>query len=263
LSRALSLADGLYRQMARKPRTAFRHETIAKQLIAEIREGVLPVGTQLPTEPQLCERFEASRHTVRQALRSLTDRKLIVRRAGSGSMIIASQEPRILVQSVGSMAKSLSNPSDLVREIVARDLIRVPSDLANFLQCDAGEEWFRLRTISSSKQSGRTESAAEVYVPAIYAGIVDHPQHETMRISDQVLGMYDEEIEKVAIEIISRSRPAEIAALLKAERDGGGFAIVRRYTGKLKRIFEVSVTYYLSGEHVFLMELRRQPSEGN
>ena len=168
--------------MARKPRSAFRHETIAKQLIAEIREGALPVGTQLPTEPQLCERFKASRHTVRQALRSLTDRKLIVRRAGSGSMIIASHEPRILIQSAGSVAKSLSNPSDLVREIVARDLIRVPSDLANFLQCDVGDEWFRLRTVSRSQQSGRTELAAEIYLPAIYAGIVNHPQHETMRI---------------------------------------------------------------------------------
>lgn len=176
-------------------------------------------------------------------------------------MIIATHQPRILVQSAGSVAKSLANPSDLVREIVARDLIRVPIDLANFLQCDAGDEWFRLRTVSSSKQSGRTASAAEIYVPAIYAGIVDHPQHETMRISDQVLTMYNEEIETVAIEIISRPRPAEIAALLKAERDGGGFAIVRRYTGKLMRIFEVSVTYHPAGEHVFLMELRRSQNE--
>jgi DNA-binding GntR family transcriptional regulator len=231
-------------------------------LIAEISQGVFPVGTQLPPELQLCERFAASRHTVRHALRSLTDRGLIVRRASSGSMIIASHDPRILVQSAGSVAKSLANPTDLVREIVARDQIRVPSDLANFLQCDTGEEWFRLRTVSRSQQSGRTESAAEIYLPAIYAGILNHPQHETMRISDQVLSMYDEEIEKVAIEIISRSRPAEIAALLKAERDGGGFAVVRRYTGRLNRIFEVSVTYHLPGEHVFLMELRRQQLEG-
>jgi GntR family transcriptional regulator len=247
--------------MARAPRTAFRHETIAKQLSAEIREGIFPVGTQLPPELQLCERFDASRHTVRQALRSLTERGLIVRRASSGSMIIASHDPRILVHSAEAVAKSLTNPSDLVREIVARDLIRTPKELANFLQCDVGEEWFRLRTVSSSKQSGRIESAAEIYLPARYAGIVDHPQHEIMRISDQVLTMYNEEIEKVAIEVISRPRPAEIAALLKAERDGSGFAIVRRYTGKLKRIFEVSVTYHLPGEHVFLMELRRPQTE--
>jgi DNA-binding GntR family transcriptional regulator len=176
-------------------------------------------------------------------------------------MIIASHDPRILVHSAEAVAKSLTNPSDLAREIVARDLIRVPKELANFLQCDAGEEWFRLRTVTSSNQSGRIASAAEIYLPAKYAGIVDHPQHEIMRISDQVLTMYDEEIEKVAIEVISRPRPAEIAALLRAERDGGGFAIVRRYTGRLRRIFEVSVTYHLPGEHVFLMELRRPQTE--
>src|ERR1700754_161523 len=104
--------------MVRQPRSAFRHETIAKQLIAEIREGVYPVGTQLPPELQLCARFDASRHTVRQALRTLSDRGLIVRRASSGSMIIAAHEPRIMIQSAGSMVESLANPRDLVREIV-------------------------------------------------------------------------------------------------------------------------------------------------
>lgn len=43
-------------------------ETIADTLIADIRAGSLAIGDALPTERELCERFEASRPTVREAL---------------------------------------------------------------------------------------------------------------------------------------------------------------------------------------------------
>ena len=43
-------------------------EMIAGTLIAEIRQGVIPLGAPLPTERALCERFEASRPTIREAL---------------------------------------------------------------------------------------------------------------------------------------------------------------------------------------------------
>ncbi|QDY70438.1 FCD domain-containing protein [Qingshengfaniella alkalisoli] len=43
-------------------------EVIAEALISEIREGEIPVGGALPTERQLCERFDTSRPTIREAL---------------------------------------------------------------------------------------------------------------------------------------------------------------------------------------------------
>ena len=46
-----------------------RYLQIARTLRKEIVDGVYPVGSQLPTEHQLCERFAVSRYTVREALR--------------------------------------------------------------------------------------------------------------------------------------------------------------------------------------------------
>ena len=46
-------------------------DIIAEALIAEIREGVIPGDAALPTERELCERFQTSRPTVRAALSSL------------------------------------------------------------------------------------------------------------------------------------------------------------------------------------------------
>ncbi len=45
-----------------------RYLQVARTLRKEIVDGVYPVGSQLPTEHELCERFAVSRYTVREAL---------------------------------------------------------------------------------------------------------------------------------------------------------------------------------------------------
>jgi hypothetical protein len=44
---------------------------VVRALKDEIVKGVHPVGSQLPTEEELCQRFSVSRYTVREALRLL------------------------------------------------------------------------------------------------------------------------------------------------------------------------------------------------
>ena len=46
---------------------------VVRALKNEIVKGVHPVGSQLPTEEELCQRFSVSRYTVREALRLLRE----------------------------------------------------------------------------------------------------------------------------------------------------------------------------------------------
>ncbi len=66
------------------------HQSIYRELIREIGEGVYRPGDRLPSEAQLCERFSASRITVAKAIQSLQRDGLVTRRAGSGTYV---QEP--------------------------------------------------------------------------------------------------------------------------------------------------------------------------
>ena len=65
-----------------------RYLQIARTLRKEIVDGVYPVGSQLPTEHELCERFAVSRYTVREALRRLREDNLVASRPRAGTRVV-------------------------------------------------------------------------------------------------------------------------------------------------------------------------------
>lgn len=64
-----------------------KYVQLADSLRTLIRDGAFHDTRQLPTEVQLCEQYQVSRQTVRQALGMLVSEGLIEKRQGSGSHI--------------------------------------------------------------------------------------------------------------------------------------------------------------------------------
>jgi GntR family transcriptional regulator len=64
------------------------YRRIADDLRDEIESGVLPHGSQLPTEIELRERYDASRNTVRDAVKWLITRGLLETRPGQGTFLV-------------------------------------------------------------------------------------------------------------------------------------------------------------------------------
>jgi GntR family transcriptional regulator len=73
--------------------SGLKHEEIARTLAAEIREGHVAYGRQLPGETTLAERFSVSRNTVRAALSDLGRAGLISTRSGKGSFVTYDGRP--------------------------------------------------------------------------------------------------------------------------------------------------------------------------
>jgi DNA-binding FadR family transcriptional regulator len=73
-----------------------RPTSLADQVIgrlrAEIAGGTWPVGTRIPTEPELVERLGVARNTVREAVRALAHNGLLDIRQGSGTYVVATSE---------------------------------------------------------------------------------------------------------------------------------------------------------------------------
>src|SRR5437868_14792406 len=100
-------------------RKTTRYLDIAAELQKAIRSGKYPVGDLLPTETELMARFGASRQTVREALRIITEQGLIVRRAGLGSVVISAEPPVLFTHSVKSLSEWLRYSNETYRQVVA------------------------------------------------------------------------------------------------------------------------------------------------
>ncbi|MEU0201170.1 MULTISPECIES: GntR family transcriptional regulator [unclassified Streptomyces] len=72
------------------------YHQLAQQLEAAIEHGVLAPGDLLGNEVDLSVRLGLSRPTVRQAIQSLVDKGLLVRRRGVGTQVVHSQVKRPL-----------------------------------------------------------------------------------------------------------------------------------------------------------------------
>ncbi|NUU20370.1 MAG: FadR family transcriptional regulator [Streptomycetaceae bacterium] len=72
-------------------RTALADQ-VAAQLRAQITSGEWPVGSRIPTEPELVERLGVARNTVREAVRALAHTGLLDIRQGAGTYVIATSE---------------------------------------------------------------------------------------------------------------------------------------------------------------------------
>ncbi len=74
------MTDPMYRQ-------------IAEDLRQQIESGVLTPGQQLSTELELRERYNASRNTVRDAVKWLTNLGLVETRPGQGTFVVEDKNP--------------------------------------------------------------------------------------------------------------------------------------------------------------------------
>lgn len=75
-----------------------RHQQIADHLRKEITDKVFEPGDKLPSEKRLCEYFDVSRITVRQALKSLENEGMIFKKQGLGAFVSDVNNVQQLVQ---------------------------------------------------------------------------------------------------------------------------------------------------------------------
>ncbi|MEU7031843.1 FadR/GntR family transcriptional regulator [Streptomyces sp. SBR177] len=74
------------------PRRSGLSDQVITQLRNQITSGEWPVGTRIPTEPELVEQLGVARNTVREAVRALAHNGLLDIRQGSGTYVVATSE---------------------------------------------------------------------------------------------------------------------------------------------------------------------------
>ena len=74
------------------PRPAGLFDQVVARLRQQITSQVWPVGSRIPTEPELVRQLGVARNTVREAVRALAHNGLLDIRHGSGTYVVATSE---------------------------------------------------------------------------------------------------------------------------------------------------------------------------
>lgn len=238
------------------PRSS-RYRDIAARLQKEIRLGRYPIGELLPTETELMARHSASRQTVREALRILMDQGLIVRRAGLGSVIIATEPPVLFTHSVKSLGEWLRYSNETYRDVVASRDIIADRKLAALLKCEPGKHWFLIEAIRRADQFAAPLGWTEIYVLRKFAGVVKRGDHGRTPVHEQVAKMFGQTTEYAQMEIFARAMPATLARALRVKAGSPALTVVRRYYGVREELFEVTVTTHPEGRYTYSMDMQR------
>ena len=108
------------------------YEGIVKQILGLIEKGKLKRGDQLPVERELSETFKVSRATVREAIFSLESMKLVQRRQGDGTYVIASSEEALVQPLAAALFHEKDDIIDIffIRKIVEPEVAQLASEQA-------------------------------------------------------------------------------------------------------------------------------------
>lgn len=236
-----------------------RYAQVARDLTEGITGGRFPVGSLLPTELELCERYETSRHTVRAAIRELQELGLVSRRKKVGTRVEAASP-------TAGFHQSLASVDDLVQfGVEHRRVVRSVEDivadraLAKSLKCAPGTHWLR---ISSLRMNGELGAApvgwTDVYVDPAYSDLRDvvHASPDVL-ISHMIESRYGRRVGEITQDVQAILLSKALAAELDVEPGSPALRIVRRYLDPAGAVFEISVTFHPADRFTFSIRLRR------
>lgn len=234
-----------------------RYWDIAETLRRQIRSGHYRLGDKLPPEEQLCLLFNASRHTLREALRTLTEDGLIFRRPRAGSVVIATNTVSRLTQTVASVNELLNYGSQTVRETSLTEYVQADHELAGRLKCPVGATWFHIEALRYAVGSSMPLCHTDIYILPMYADVVRHKRHLQIPIADQIEDMYGETAESTQIDIYASEIPEPIATRLKVDIGSPGLIVARRYANNSGTVFEVAFGVHAAHRYTYSFHLTR------
>lgn len=233
-----------------------RYLQVARTLRKEIVDGVYPVGSQLPTEHELCERFEVSRYTVREALRRLRDDNLVASRPRAGTTVVPRAATNSYAQDVMSINDLLAFATGAQFTIESNAMVTIDAELADRTGLPLGEQWLAVR----GYRQGDGEvpvCLTEYYVNRTFAAVGRLLQRHSGPIFPLVEDLFGVSIVEVHQQIAAVLLSADLAERLGVSAGTAALQMQRTYTTSDGEIAQVTVNTHPADKFRHSMTMRR------
>jgi GntR family transcriptional regulator len=234
-----------------------RYLQVARTLRKEIVEGVYPVGTQLPTEHELCDRFAVSRYTVREALRRLRDDNLVSSRPRAGTMVVARAASNSYAQEVMSISDLLAFAAGAQFDIEYNAMVIIDEELAVHTGLPVGSEWLAVRGFRQADGTPEPICHTEYYINRAFAAVGRLLQRHNGPIFPLIEDLFGVSVAEVHQEIGAVVASAKLADELKVAIGSAALEMRRTYTTSDGETAQVTINTHPASRFRYSMTMRR------
>jgi GntR family transcriptional regulator len=249
------IADGVEEQGDERP----LYRKVVEALKRDLLEGRYPIGSRLPTESELCARFDVSRHTVRDALRHLRADGLIASRQGAGTTVLQPGTPALYVHRIASVEELTQYAKDTRYAVDGCERVITDANLATRLGCRVGQVWLRVRGFRYRSENEEPICWTEVFIHEDYSGVERLLSRATGAIYTLIEDRYGERIAKVEQMLRACPIPSALADKLKVEAEATGIEIRRNYSLADGKLVEIAFNLHPADRFSYSMVLHRDP----
>ncbi|CAG75741.1 GntR-family transcriptional regulator [Pectobacterium atrosepticum SCRI1043] len=236
------------------------YKRIARELSQNITLGQYPTGSLIPSELELCELYQVSRHTVREALRDLTEAGLLSRRKGVGSVVVDNDEKRERNHPLASLEDLFVLAKTNLRVVKKIDEVVADVELAKIIGGKPGDRWLHIASIREDSQKKDSPICwTDSYVSPDYAKVKSLVRSDPFAlISDLIEKHYGVQGEEVRQTISAVGVPVKIAKTLGVDVGYPALKIVRHYLDRSGNVFETTVSIHPADRYTCSITLKRQ-----
>jgi GntR family transcriptional regulator len=236
------------------------YAALEAQLAAGIAGGEFPVGSQLPTEDRLIQRFAVSRTTVRKAIQNLSDRGLIEIRRGTGTFVAQPRITQELTELTGFAEDMDALGHVATARLIDRIVIAADAEVAEHLALAVGTRVMRIRRVRFANNVG--VSLDETYLPLEIGEKIATHDLEAEPIFALLEQRYDIPLVEAEYKLEAVSADYDVAVALGVEAGSPIFLIERTSYSVADQPVDYEKLHYRGDLIRFRTRLARRKSAG-
>ena len=219
------------------------YQQVATWLREDIANEVYPVGSNLPTTPELATILGVGKHTVREALAQLKNAGLVSIRKRSGTRVeanLANTSKHVL-----KAFDSITQYSTTARlKVIQKDLIVARKEIAELIQCPPAQEWLHIEGFRAGGASGTPIGYMEVYINRAFPKVYERINKNTVIVFKMFGEIYNEDIIEIRQEMRTVPITSRAAEILNVEVGTIGMRYITRFFSAKGEQLEVAVNIH-------------------
>jgi len=233
-----------------------RYVELGDLLQAAIESGQYMVGTLLPTELELCERFRVSRHTARAALARLSSAGLVQRRPGAGTRVIAQSAMMRYEHEIDTVDLLLQYGNSTYLKVLDAERLSADVAMAQLLDIREGKDCLQLHCLRL-EPTRQPIAVTRILVPA-RGGVPIRALLKTTTAARAISEFLAPSKLSRVDQIFDAASFSDVEArLLGVKRSAPAMRVQRRYYDANERLLLVAISLHPPERFAYSMVLTR------